>query len=237
MNNSDIIQEIIESKKNKVYSLGIDSDVNYLMFESNLPNWIIWIENQPSFWRNNFSNFVTDKKLGQEYISHDNNEFISYQIELNNCSFRFDISQTFQNSYVDNFTSYGDLFLYHNDQKVCEFELTRNFDEYINDIHISEVKGFIDGEWVKDLKIFVKNYEDFQTVISDIYKEQEIIEKNEKLKLKFGISEQEIERFKKKENTFLYFENSSKKIFTYYIGFNLIKIYEYIKKLIKKHSL
>ena len=228
MKTNNVIDEIVKSKKERFNSLGIKEDLTYLLIDSNFQYWNSYKITQPDFWIDNFKKFVTDKPMIQGIVKIKDTDYDSYFIELDICSFRIEVTKKFRGSFVDSDTSYGDFLFYHNDELVCELGMNTYRHEYGSTTSISDVEGFIDGNWVNDLKVLITRLKKFNSVISGIYEQIEEDKRNEELKVKFGISESEIVKFKK--NTTKLNESDNQKTLGYYFGFGLVRTLDFFRK-------
>jgi len=228
MKTNNVIDEIVKSKKERFHSLGIKEDLDYLLVDSNLQYWNSYKVTQPDFWIENFKKFVTDIPTTQGIVKIKNIDYDSYLIDLDICSFKVEITKNFRDSFVDSHTTYGDLLFYHNDVLVCELGMSTYRYEYGSTTSISEVEGFIEGNWVNDLKVLISRLKKFNSVISGIYEQIEEDKRNEELRFKFGISESEIVNFRK--NSTEHNSSESQKTLGYYFGYGLMKTFNFISR-------
>jgi hypothetical protein len=226
MNTNNIIDEIVKSKKERFHSLGIQENLNYLFFESDLKYWNSYQLSQPDYWVENFKKLVTDKPVIQGIVKVKDVDYDSYLIELDTCIFKIEVTKNFRSSFVDSHTSYGDFFLYYKDKLVCEIGMSKYTDEFGSTTSFSNLEGFIEGDWVVDLNDLVTRLKTFFSVICKVSEQIQIEQRNEILKNKFGITDSEVKG---------YLNNSSDvnnelihKTTGYYFGYGLVKIFKYI---------
>jgi len=215
MDQSQKILELVELKKKKVKDLGIDTQIENFIFGDDLlgRHWGYWYTEkiQSDLWFQKIKEIVGVQSIQNRNEEINNSKCNLTDIQLQKYKFTFGVTSSFRHT-IDMF-SYGELYVFVNDNLVMEFSCVEYGDRNSNRVEIHLLKKFIDGDWVIELLNFFKNVNHFNKTMNQLhYEEQEKI-RIQNLKEDFQISDEEISSIK----------NSVEKNDSYSMGENLGK--------------
>jgi hypothetical protein len=217
MERLETIRAIAEEKKKNIRNLKIIEKINNLFFSEMTPPFlnISEIEFYPKEWNLKTEELIkselNDKLLVKKIIKDGNiqianreNKYICLTIELDYCLFQF-FKLQYEN--INDWSPWRDEFLiiFHNGDEVCSFNGRQNPKfSHSSSSEVFEPKSFFTFNWLQDFDRLVDSINKYESNRENQMKNQikERVAMKEKiaaeqLKLKFGITENEIELFNK----------------------------------------
>lgn len=202
MNENEIIQKIVEQRKQRISELGLKADFQNLLFKKCVEYWPNWIkDNNNIVWKEElFSTCNISSIVGFDGSHNKDSKFDSWtRIRFNDeTEYRFVIEDWHWG--LDNSCKHSNFHFFVNDNEVVEFKLFTHITEW-SEKEVDEVISFKDSDWIVKFKEFVKNVKVAEDNYDSLNKKSDADNESKQLKEKFHISDDEVKNFLTKTNT------------------------------------
>ena len=192
MDDNEIVKVLVARKKEHVNKLGLKEDILFLLEKESFQVWFNYFNREIS-WKEDAINLIGIREITKEKIKKSSKEYDKDSVVTDIGKFALEVKEFESYVWHDGPDQYSDVTLIVNDIEVCNFSLTKKFQEYgFDTISINECNSFIDGQWVSQFKEFIARVKGLREILDARSKSKQKENETKELKNKFGITDEEI---------------------------------------------